>query len=37
MSQATRELYEIGSLKTRIETDFKRAQAELDPNIKLVY
>nr|KAJ0219161.1 hypothetical protein LSAT_V11C300132500 [Lactuca sativa] len=36
-SQATRELLGIGSIKVRLETDFKRARAELELNIKLVY
>lgn len=36
-SQATYELLGICSLKTRLETDFKQAQVELELIIKLVY
>lgn len=36
-SQASHELLEIESLKARLEIDFKRARAELELNIKLVY
>nr|KAJ0193770.1 hypothetical protein LSAT_V11C800429260 [Lactuca sativa] len=35
--QATRELLGIGSLKARLEIGFKRARAELELKIKLVY